>query len=133
MVKPKIQETTFPLDLVYVAEALAMEGVKAWQLVQTVEVVQQCAAVEISNSHQCKLPQMLVLEVKLKAKDKAMISRDAVVPLDTTETRRGILKATGEINRLKVHNKTNQAKWETSKVSNNSKVTSSLVTAIGVP
>jgi len=86
-----------------------------------------CVVVETFNSHPCKLPQMLVPEVKLKA----MTSRDVeVLPVDTIEILLETLKETGEISQLKVNNKISKARWAIFRIS--SKAISNLDTAIVV-
>jgi len=65
--------------------------------------------------------------VRLKA--KAMMSRDEVVQLvATTGTLPEILRAIGEINRLKVNHKISKVRWATSKASNNSSSNNNRVT-----
>jgi hypothetical protein len=127
MVKVKTLEIMLHLVQVFVPEAPVMGEVRAWQSVLMDGVGHQCVEVETSNFLQCKLPQMLVLEAKLKG----MISKDEAAQLAITGIHPGTLRVIGEINQHKVNNKNSRVKWAISNNSN-SKVTSSLVTAIVV-
>lgn len=110
----------------YVVVALAMVGARVWQSVLMAEAVQACVAVETFSFLLCKLPPMLVPEVKLKATN----SRDGVALLaDTIEIHQETLKETGEINHLK-HNKNNKGRWEISKVNSNNRAISNQATVI---
>jgi hypothetical protein len=109
--------------LAYVAEAADMAGVKAWLSAPMEEVARLCVVVAPSN-FLCKLAQ------KLQPVDKAMICRDGVALLDTTETLPATSKAIGETNLPKASpNKINRAQWGTSRAS---KVDSNLDIAIAV-
>jgi len=102
-----------------------MDEVKAWLSMD--EVVLLFVVAVTSNFLLCKLPQMLALL------DKAMTSRDAEAPLDTTDNRPETSRATGEISpKVKLLPKINKVLWATSK-DNSSKVVSNLVTAIADP
>ena len=121
--KLKARETMCQLAPVCAAEAADMAEVRAWLLVQMVEVA-QCVAVDPSSFLQCQLPQ------KLEVADQVLISREEAVPLDTIETRPATLKEIGETSLPKLNNKISKVPWAISKAS---KVVSSQDIAIAVP